>query len=76
MDMFQSKRKKLLRKECHSGKERLVLTSLLKENKNVSYEVVVRCPHCQQRLMDAEYVVARIKCPRYKNQVALKVENK
>jgi phage FluMu protein Com len=50
--------------------------SSLKESKNASYEVVVRCPHCGQRLMDAEYVVARIKCTRCKNQVALRVENK
>ena len=50
--------------------------SSLKESKNASYEVVVRCPHCGQRLMDAEYVVAKIKCPRCKNYVALRVENK
>ena len=50
--------------------------SLLKESKNASYEVVVRCPHCQLRLMDAEYVVARIKCLRCKNYVALRVESK
>jgi hypothetical protein len=31
----------------------------LKENRNASYEVVVRCPHSQLRLMDAEYIVAR-----------------
>lgn len=50
-------------------------TSSLKESKSAGYEVVVRCPHCQQRLMDAEYFVAMIKCPRCKNYVALRVEN-
>ena len=54
----------------------MALTISLKENKKVSYEVVVRCPHCQLRLMDAEYVIARIMCPRCKNYVALRVENK
>jgi|GEM_PF-6565065 phage FluMu protein Com len=54
----------------------MTLTNLLKGNKNASYEVVVRCPHCGQRLMDAEYVVARIKCPRCKNYVMLRIENK
>ena len=54
----------------------MALMSLLKENKNKSYEVVIRCPHCQLRLMDAEYVVAKIKCPRCKSYVVLRVENK
>jgi len=54
----------------------MALMSSLKESKNASYEVVVRCTHCGLRLMDAEYVVARIKCPRCKNYVALRVENK
>jgi phage FluMu protein Com len=54
----------------------MVLMSSLKESKNASNEVVVRCPHCGQRLMGAEYVLAKIKCPRCKNQVALRVENK
>jgi phage FluMu protein Com len=54
----------------------MALTNSLKENKNANCEVVVKCPHCGQRLMDAEYVVARIKCPRCKNYVALRVENK
>ena len=54
----------------------MALTSSLKDNNDASYEVVVRCPHCGQRFMDAEYVVARIKCPRCKNYVALRVENK
>ena len=43
---------------------------------NESNEVVVRCPHCGQRLMDAEYVVARIKCQRCKNYVIPSIENK
>jgi phage FluMu protein Com len=54
----------------------MALMSSLKENKNASYKVVVRCPHCGQRLMDAEYVVAKIKCPRCKNYVVLRIENK
>lgn len=35
-------------------------------------EKPIRCPGCNQRLLDAEYVVGTIKCPRCRNSIKLK----
>ncbi|MBD8046689.1 Com family DNA-binding transcriptional regulator [Clostridium sp. N37] len=34
-------------------------------------EKPIRCPHCNQRLLDAEYVIGTIKCPRCRNIIKL-----
>ena len=41
---------------------------------NKSKEAAIKCPHCNQRLLDAEYVVGTIKCPRCKQIVKLEVK--
>lgn len=41
---------------------------------NKSKERVIKCPHCNQRLLDAEYVVGTIKCPRCKQIIKLEVK--
>ncbi len=55
MVINQELKDKVLMKEVHFGKM-----------KKIVKEQPIRCPHCNQRLLDAEYVVGTIKCPRCK----------
>ena len=52
-------------KEVHFGKVK-------KMEQSNSKEQPIRCPHCNQRLLDAECVVGTIKCLRCKNTIKLK----
>lgn len=52
-------------KEVHFGKVK-------KMKQNNSKEQPIRCPHCNQRLLDVEHVLGTMKCFRCKSIVKLK----
>ena len=38
-------------------------------------EQIIRCPHCNQRLLDAQYIVGTIKCFKCKQIIKLVIKD-